>query len=787
VELEAGARLGRAEAAYLRGEHAEARRLAEEARAVIEAVEEEGELDRREKRTLVQIRNLLGRLALYRGDVEVAKPIFESNLALARELDWEGEIARAEVNLAVVDLQRGNFAAAADALEQLRLRTPGPKGDQRAALLINLGMAAQRKGKFADSLDYYRAAIREAKRVEYDEAIGAGAYNLATLMAEMGAYDEVGEIIERLEQRQLDQHRHMFLGALPQILRANLDIERGAYLEALETLENVDLGEGDQVSVEPAAKARLRSVQAHVGLGQIDHAKELLEGADFAEDIAPGGPVTGLEALAEASIALAEESWQQAADKAREAAEELREAGHFQDAARASVIRCRALMEDGRTGEASSYAGRRLSDFQHHAESIPEEFHTHFYSIPVYRELVELNRELTGDTTEPYDRYVEAEEAEEKESFDTDTEAFRRWRSRYGDIVGEDERLLKVFRRIDQVAVSDSPVLIQGESGTGKELIAEAIYQQGEHGEDDPFVKVNCGAFVDNLLLSELFGHEKGAFTGAVERKVGRFEKADGGVIFLDEIGEISQKAQVALLRVLQEGEFERVGGTETRSVDVRIICATNRDLESMVENGEFRLDLYYRLKGVLLELPPLRERRQDIPRLVKHFAAQYADEEPIGFDRDVLEFLASYTWPGNIRELKNFVRSILLFVDGDTVEMEHLRGFRDFFSEGDVALEAPEIDYDVPVDDYEDVDPEEPVAAFDNAEDALVEEIVADGLDLAELKKRIEYQSICRALKETGGNITRAAEILKMTRPRLSQIVNSDDDLVALKERLVG
>jgi sigma-54 specific flagellar transcriptional regulator A len=251
----------------------------------------------------------------------------------------------------------------------------------------------------------------------------------------------------------------------------------------------------------------------------------------------------------------------------------------------------------------------------------------------------------------------------------------------------------------------------------------------------------------------------------------------------------------VALLRVLQEGEFERVGGNETREVDVRVVCATNRDLETMVDEGTFRLDLYYRLKGVVLDLPPLRERRADIPLLVHHFADQFADGEAKDFSRKALEFLAAYSWPGNVRELQNFVRSVLLFVDGSTVEIEHIQEFSDFFSEGEVDMDLPDIEFHRPLEEFAiekntataDADEAAEVVEIGDPREALIEEIIDEGLSVSDIKEHIEFESIRRALTKTGGNITRAAEILQMTRPRLSQIVNGDDDLKALKQKLVS
>ncbi|MFB6373662.1 MAG: sigma-54 interaction domain-containing protein, partial [Bradymonadaceae bacterium] len=370
----------------------------------------------------------------------------------------------------------------------------------------------------------------------------------------------------------------------------------------------------------------------------------------------------------------------------------------------------------------------------------------------------------------------------------------RRRRQRYPEIVGRDDSLMRLLGRIDQVADSDSPALVQGESGTGKELVAEALHRRSGRGRDgEPFVKVNCGAFVDNLLMSELFGHEKGAFTGAVEQKRGCFERADGGTIFLDEIGEVSPKAQVALLRALQEGEFERVGGSETHSVDVRVVCATNRDLAAMVEEENFRLDLYYRLKGVVLEVPPLRERRGDIPMLARHFAGRASDGGDVEFSREVLEFLASYRWPGNVRELQHLVETVLLFVDGQRVEMAHLREFEDFFAGEEIEARAPEIDYD-----YEPAPAAtapahggcpstEPPSTSRAPEESLVDDVLDGDRELQDVKAELQRRAVRRALEETGGNITQAAELLEMSRPRVSQIVNGDDELLALKEQLVA
>ncbi len=247
---------------------------------------------------------------------------------------------------------------------------------------------------------------------------------------------------------------------------------------------------------------------------------------------------------------------------------------------------------------------------------------------------------------------------------------------KYSDIIkeigihGNSPEIEEIIQVIESVAPTDLSVLIMGESGTGKELVARAIHNLS-YRSDNPLIAVNTGAIPEGILESELFGHEKGSFTGAVGRKKGYFEAADGGTIFLDEIGEMALNTQVKLLRVLEESEFMRVGGTETFKVNVRLIASTNRKLEVAVKNGEFRQDLYFRLKAITIEIPPLRRRKDDIPLLVTIFTAQFAEQEKFqfkGFSPDAIELMNEYYWPGNVRELKNFVETALILNKGDIV-----------------------------------------------------------------------------------------------------------------------
>lgn len=242
----------------------------------------------------------------------------------------------------------------------------------------------------------------------------------------------------------------------------------------------------------------------------------------------------------------------------------------------------------------------------------------------------------------------------------------------FEEIIGGSKALRVVLSKIEKVAPTDSTVLIQGETGTGKELIARAIHRLNRR-RDRTFVKINCAAIPTGLLESELFGHERGAFTGAVAQKIGRFELANHGTLFLDEVGEIPLELQVKLLRVLQEQEFERLGSNKTIRVDVRLVAATNRDLKQMVADREFREDLYYRIHIFPVEVPPLRERTEDIPQLVRHFTQKHTRQlgrSIITIPTEIMEALCRWSWPGNIRELENFIERCVILSSGETLEV---------------------------------------------------------------------------------------------------------------------
>ncbi|MBK8213767.1 MAG: sigma-54-dependent Fis family transcriptional regulator [Myxococcales bacterium] len=319
--------------------------------------------------------------------------------------------------------------------------------------------------------------------------------------------------------------------------------------------------------------------------------------------------------------------------------------------------------------------------------------------------------------------------------------------ARFG-IIGSSSGLTDLYSVLERVADSPTTVLITGESGTGKELVARALHDHSSR-KDKPFIKVNCAAIPKELIESELFGYERGAFTGAVSSKPGRFELASGGTLFLDEIGEIPVEMQVKLLRALQESEFERVGGIKTIRVDVRLVAATNRDLKKLIAQGTFREDLFYRLNVVSIRLPALRERASDIPLLVEHFLSKFNErlkKSVQGVEQDALDVLAAYSWPGNIRELENVMERAVLFCDAQRLTVDNLphevRG-----GALSPSMTPPPPDAQIPV-------------ALSG--DAGLKEHVKVAMS------RLERDIVSRALAQTGGNVTHAARLLKISRKGL-------------------
>ena len=326
-----------------------------------------------------------------------------------------------------------------------------------------------------------------------------------------------------------------------------------------------------------------------------------------------------------------------------------------------------------------------------------------------------------------------------KENLQLRTELNRKYQ--FDQIVGQSEGIRSVLDLVGRVADSDSTVLVSGESGTGKELIARSLHTNSDRAQQ-PFVAINCGAIPAELLESELFGHVKGAFTGAINNRVGRFEMADGGTLFLDEIGDMDPALQVKLLRVLQEKSFEPVGGTKSIQVNVRMIAATNKNLETEVEAGRFREDLFYRLNVIPVSVPALRERVADIPLLVSHFLHQFNRSKGrsiTGFSQESLQCLTNYPWPGNIRELENLVERLTIIKGSGVIELNDLPAkYRS------------------------------PLSSAERSEKTETHDLHLDGLDFNSAVDQFENQLILRALEKTGWNRNQAALLLRLNRTTL-------------------
>jgi len=330
-------------------------------------------------------------------------------------------------------------------------------------------------------------------------------------------------------------------------------------------------------------------------------------------------------------------------------------------------------------------------------------------------------------------------------------------------IIGRSNEMLTIFKTIRKVALTDSTVLVTGESGTGKELVANAIHENSnrKHG---PFIPVNCAAIPNELIESELFGHEKGAFTSAIKTRIGRFELANNGTIFLDEIGDLNPTLQVKLLRVLQNRQIERVGGQKTININIRIIAATNVDMEKAVKDGRFREDLYYRLNVIPIHIPPLRERKDDIPLLSDYFISKYqfymngnGNMDELSFSKEVIDCFLKYEWPGNVRELENIIERTVVLASGAQIKKEDLPE----------KLVKKNILCNNKINFIND-DPR--IALMDKKDNEFTNRLVLpeEGLCLSEVVQEFEKNLILQALKKTSNVKNRAAKLLQMNRTTL-------------------
>lgn len=726
----------RSEAHYHLGALEEALRTCGDARA---HAGESGPLQ-----VVLRIANQAAKISMQRGEIPEAMTILRDVRGRAEGLALATERARAEINLGICLLRSGQPEDA-----ERQLETGIAVARRAGALALSafgwqaLGAIRHRRADLSQALRAYRASRAAFRQLGQRTQYARATHNMALVYSDCGDRERaqaLNQEARRIAMRTQSDRLLAAIGCLDAYLGASGDrIEASS--EALSRASDAAAARaGDQ-----AIETRLLLAELCLEAGRSEPAAAALDAARVHLDTHSDPRLHAWATLLGAQLRTAADP-EAALRELRPSRTALEHQGALpllQKAHRAEAACYRALGQVGAAADAEAEANKVAERI---ADRMPARLAKRYRQAQTRRAPV----------------------------------APQSWRGDYRAIVGDDPKLHQVFRQLDRLAPSDATVLIAGESGTGKELIAEALHQNSPRA-DGPFVRVHCAALVDSLLMSELFGHERGAFTGAHQQKIGRFERAAGGTLFLDEIGDISPATQIALLRVLQERSFERVGGGTPVQVDVRVVVATHRDLPSMVAQGQFREDLYYRLAGLCLHVPALRERSSDVPELVRHFAAAYAKElnqAPRPFTEAALEALSAHPWPGNIRELENVVRSAILFSDGPAIEASALKLSRPAQAPADPILPSP-----APAIAAAPVEAEAAPAAPDPAaiESALVEQVLRHGIPLPELKRRVQRQAIERALTLTGGNITQAARRLGMRRPRLSQIVNGDDALRSL------
>lgn len=555
----------------------------------------------------------------------------------------------------------------------------------------NLAVALHLRDRYAEARAEYEVALRWLRALSHSSSMARCAYNLGELYEQLGAYERALKMSELGAQ--------LAGPSATPASSAEGALLRGRALLALDRIEAAEaaLQAVDAELLDTSRRAGLEILRARVdaAAGRIEHALERLASIDV---VLPAARRAELEIARAQAMRAYHGPLGRELDTAESALRHARESG-----SRHWILKALQVLGDAQRAQGSAAA--KLVD-----------------------EARAIERELAAAV--PPDLVGAWQERDRESPVGV-------------DIIGRSAALHEALELARRVAPTRCTVLLRGESGTGKELLAEAIHRASGR-RTKPLVRVSCAALVESLLLSELFGHERGAFTGATERRRGRFELADGGTLFLDEVGELSPTVQAALLRVLQDRTFERVGGSDPITVDVRVIAATHRDLEAMVRDGTFRADLYYRLHEVGVELPPLRERRSDVPLLVEHVLRRLAHEqgiEPKAVSAAAMRRLQSFDWPGNVRQLENVVQSAALFAVGPMLEP------------ADFTLPRTESDSaDVEVDDYA--------------------RLARGEISLRDLKKELERQCVARALADSEGNITKAAELLGMKRPRVSQLV---------------
>ncbi|MEC7526067.1 MAG: sigma 54-interacting transcriptional regulator [Myxococcota bacterium] len=665
----------------------------------------------------LESRNTIGRAAWSAGDLEAAEASFAENEAVA---EGRGDVRfrmRSLNNMALIRMSQGRLDDARGLLHRVVQLAAGQGAAlHRAIALENIGVVDRLEGRFAEAIASYRAAARVLKAYEDQGLLVRVTTNLAEAHATLGCTRRAQEILALTASWRADGDR-------PERRADRLAIEA-------DVAEQIgDIATAQRLSEEVLALARaagyrrtevlvtLRLARYRIAKGDTPGATAMLNGLE------PDGSRNASRlALLRSCL---EPDTEQAIRRARHALRLARDGGDPLLELRALVRLTSCLLASGARLEAEKRVTEAQTLIRRLELATPPDLREGFRTL---EPVLDVQRLMERTTATPEEEAPKAEPRHLER------------------LIGSSRAIEDVRAWVQRVGPSATTVLLTGESGTGKELVASALHDLSRR-RGQPFVSVNCGAIVDTLLLSELFGHEQGAFTGATRRKRGRFELADGGTLFLDEVGEMSPSTQSALLRVLQERAFERVGGTETITVDVRVVAATNRDLESMVEEGRFRADLYYRLRALHLHLPPLRHRPGDVPEIARALLRREHGDSVV-LAPEATELLEQHDWPGNVRELQNVLRAVTVLAQSSVL------GRRELERHAPVLVGRP------------------PGPKTGDLSDLYYDALQRRG-SIYEIRKDLERAAVERALQETNGNISRAAALLGMKRPRLSQLAS--------------
>jgi transcriptional regulator with GAF, ATPase, and Fis domain/tetratricopeptide (TPR) repeat protein len=681
------------------------------------------------------LENVRGKALLTLGRLDEARKVFQSNAVRAEAAGLSVEGVRALLNVGVVAHRQGNLEEAKQAYAAALA-----SGDAPFTPIVRANLASLHfeEGEVELAISEAHRAVAAFVSAGRAKEESHATQNLARFYLFAGDVKRATEIAHHARQI-ASRVGDPYLIAGAQLVGAEASFRRGesAALASLQTIASEFERLGNQ---RYRCEALLLVAEAHLATKSVSAARAALAEAKALSI----RPLMAEWNLLNAEVALRSDEESTAAEALRLAREALVATPHVELPARLYSLSAQLADRHGDVSAAQAERLKAVSILERLASKVPLDLRNLFFARSGRRAIVEQAGRFLPEVLAPSAAAVVSS-------------------STASALVGQAASIVRINQLVDRIGPSSATVLVRGESGTGKELVARALHERSPR-RDLPLVAVNCGALSEELLLSELFGHERGAFTGAIRERKGRFELAAGGTIFLDEIGDISPRAQVALLRVLQERTFERIGGSRTISVDVRVVCATNRPLEELMKKGQFREDLYYRLRGTTLTLPPLREHLEDLPLLCDTFLGRL--DRPLKLSREALGMLERHPWAGNVRELFHMLESASILATGGSIGPEAFELYPELF-------QTPAA---LPKTTTRPAGEPSSLAAV-----GFYEVLKQRDLSLKDFRRELDLACISEALQEAAGNISEAARLLKMKRSRLSQVVNAEPSLRVL------